>query len=139
VLDMTRLICFALYKAVRVTAEALNDSDGTIQLMAQLKHTLTSLIPKGEADLPQFTKTLEKACVDFESKMVSFGWIPPIPPAPTPLDAGGESSSGASATAGIGSHMNGPLTSIVSDLTSKFADARFDSLCLTLTLIPMHQ
>jgi hypothetical protein len=120
---MKLLIYCPSIQAVRITADALNGGDGTIQLMAQLRHTLISLIPKSEGDLAQFTKTLEKACIDFESKMAALGWISPISPPPSaPL----VSEDGGSVSAASNFNLNGPLTSIVSDMTSKFADARFD-------------
>lgn len=38
-------------------------------------NTMLAILPKTEAELAQFQKSLEKPCLEFEIKMASLGWM----------------------------------------------------------------
>lgn len=62
-------------QAVRISANCIRDSS-KIRLAEALNSTLVSLMPKSENELAHFTKSVEKSCSDFETKMGNLGWIP---------------------------------------------------------------
>lgn len=43
-----------------------------------LSHTILAMVPKTEAELSQFQKSIEKPCSDFESRMSHLGWLQPV-------------------------------------------------------------
>jgi hypothetical protein len=76
-------------------------------LIQALIGAISQQLPKTEADLPQFRKSLEGPCRLLEAKLHSFGFLP------APADAEDE-----------GKPVGGPLTDYIADLPSIFADLR---------------
>ena len=67
-----------------------------------LSTTLLAIVPKTEAELAQFQKSIEKPCAEFETKMSHLGWLP-----------GPE-----------GGATEGCLTGLVRSLNEKFVEIR---------------
>jgi hypothetical protein len=74
--------------------------------MSHLTNTLLALMPKVESDLEGFRRQLEKSCRDFESKVKGFG------------------SFGMKVLTSTSAPSPTPLSDIISDLGSRFGDAR---------------
>jgi hypothetical protein len=66
-----------------------------------LAKTLLAMMPKSEAELAAFQKSLEKPCADFESKCANLGWF---------FNENGSSSD--------------QLSRVVADLSNKFTEIR---------------